>query len=78
MFYSDSTQNDADLTVNGQATCTSRHGSTFSFTRAEFTYARDKQVAGYGDVDLNVTKAFKVSAGLRVSSDKFYFNQGAA
>ena len=76
VFYSDSTQNDADLTVNGQASYTSRHGSTFSFT--EFTYARDKQIAGYGDVDLNVTKAFKVSAGIRVSNDKFYFNQAAA
>ena len=76
MFYSDSTQNDTDLTANGQADYTSVHGSTYSYT--EYTYARDKQVAGYGDVDLNVTKAFKVSAGVRVSSDKFYFSQESA
>ena len=75
-FYADSTQNDTDLTVNGQASYTSVYGSTFSFT--QYTYARDKQIAGYGDVDFKVTNAFKVSAGVRVSNDKFYFSQSAA
>jgi len=73
VFYSDSTQNDTDLTVNGQAVYTSRHGSTFSYT--QYTYARDKQIAGYGDIDVNLTKALKLSAGVRVSNDKFYFDQ---
>ena len=73
LFYSDSTQNDADITINGQASYTSTLGSTPSFT--EYTMARDKQIAGYADVDVNVTHAFKLSAGMRVSNDKFYFAQ---
>jgi iron complex outermembrane recepter protein len=76
LFYSDETQHDADITINGQADYTSVLGSLPSFV--EYTTARDKQVAGYADVDLNVTHAFKVSAGVRVSNDKFYFDQTSA
>jgi outer membrane receptor protein involved in Fe transport len=72
-FYSDSTQNDSDITVDGQAVYTSTLGSTPSFT--QFTTARDKQIAGYADVDFNVTHALKLTAGVRISNDKFYFNQ---
>jgi iron complex outermembrane recepter protein len=75
-FYSDETQHDADITINGQADYTSVLGSLPSFV--EYTTARDKQIAGYADVDLNVTHAFKVSAGIRVSNDKFYFDQTSA
>jgi outer membrane receptor protein involved in Fe transport len=75
-FYSDETQHDADITINGQADYTSALGSLPSFV--EYTTARDKQIAGYADVDLNVTHAFKVSAGVRVSNDKFYFDQTSA
>jgi iron complex outermembrane receptor protein len=75
-FYSDETQHDADITINGQADYTSSLGSLPSFV--EYTTARDKQIAGYADVDLNVTHAFKVSAGIRVSNDKFYFDQTSA
>ena len=75
-FYSDETQHDADITLNGQAVYTSVLGNLPSFI--EYTTARDKQIAGYADVDLNVTHAFKVSAGVRVSNDKFYFDQTSA
>jgi iron complex outermembrane recepter protein len=76
LFYSDETQHDADITINGQADYTSVLGSLPSFV--EYTTARDKQIAGYADVDVNVTHAFKVSAGVRVSNDKFYFDQTSA
>ncbi len=76
LFYSDETQHDADITINGQASYTSVLGSLPSFV--EYTTARDKQIAGYADVDVNVTHAFKVSAGVRVSNDKFYFDQTSA
>jgi iron complex outermembrane recepter protein len=75
-FYSDQTQHDADLTTDGQAVYTSVFGNLDSFV--EYTTARDKQIAGYADVDVNVTRAFKVSAGVRVSNDKFYFDQTSA
>jgi iron complex outermembrane receptor protein len=75
-FYSDQTQHDADITINGQAVYTSVLGNLPSFI--EYTTARDKQIAGYADVDVNVTHAFKVSAGVRVSNDKFYFDQTSA
>ena len=76
VFYSDSTQNDQDLTTDGQLVYTSVYGNLYSFT--EYTRARDKQIAGYADVDLNVTRAFKVTAGARVSNDKFSFDQTSA
>jgi iron complex outermembrane recepter protein len=75
-FYSDQTQHDADITINGQESYTSSLGSLPSFV--EYTTARDKQIAGYADVDVNVTHAFKASAGVRVSNDKFYFDQASA
>jgi iron complex outermembrane receptor protein len=75
-FYSDQTQHDADITINGQESYTSVLGNLPSFV--EYTTARDKQIAGYADVDVNVTHAFKVSAGVRVSNDKFYFDQTSA
>jgi iron complex outermembrane recepter protein len=75
-FYSDQTQHDADITINGQESYTSVLGNLPSFI--EYTTARDKQIAGYADVDVNVTHAFKVSGGVRVSNDKFYFDQTSA
>jgi iron complex outermembrane receptor protein len=76
LFYSDATQNDQDLTTNGQAVYTSVFGDQLSFT--QFTRARDKQIAGYANADFNVTDAFKVIAGVRVSSQKFYYGQTGA
>jgi iron complex outermembrane receptor protein len=74
-FYSDSTQNDADVTIDGAAGYVSEHGSVPSFT--QYAGARDKQVAGYADVDLNATDALKISVGARISNDKFTFTQYA-
>ena len=76
LFYSDATQNDQDLTVNGQAAYTSAFGSVYSFT--QYTRARDRQIAGYANVDFKVTQALKATAGVRVSHDKFDFNQASA
>jgi outer membrane receptor protein involved in Fe transport len=76
LFYSDGTQNDQDLTTNGQLSYTSRLGDTISF--AQYTTARDKQIAGYANVDVNVTHAFKLTAGVRVAHDKFDFVQNSA
>ena len=72
-FYSDDTQNDQDITTDGQAVYTSVSGDVASFT--QFTRARDKQIAGYADADVNVAKGLKVIAGVRVSSQKFYYDQ---
>jgi iron complex outermembrane recepter protein len=73
LYYADATQNDQDLTTDGQAVYTSANGNLLSFT--QFTRARDKEMAGYANVDFNVTNAFKVIAGVRVSSQKFYYDQ---
>ena len=73
VFYSDMKQNDQDITTDGQAVYTSANGNLPSFT--QYTTAEDRQVAGYADVDLNVTSAFKLTAGVRVSDDKFSFDQ---
>ncbi|HEY2418224.1 MAG TPA: TonB-dependent receptor, partial [Steroidobacteraceae bacterium] len=72
-FYSDMRQNDQDITTDGQAVYTSTLGDTVSF--GQFTSAEDRQVAGYADVDLNVMPGLKLSAGVRVSSDRFSFDQ---
>jgi iron complex outermembrane receptor protein len=76
LFYSDATQNDQDLTTNGQVSYTSTLGNTISF--AQYTTARDKQLAGYANVDVNVTHALKLTAGVRVAHDKFDFLQNSA
>ncbi len=73
LFYADSTQNDADITTDGQAVYTSVSGDVASFT--QFTRAEDKEIAGFANVDLNITQAFKVLAGVRVSSQKFNYDQ---
>ena len=76
VFYSNMKQDDADITTNGQAVYTSRLGNTPSFT--QYTYAKDRQLAGYANLDFSVTQAFKVSAGVRISDDRFEFNQQGA
>jgi len=76
VFYSDQTQHDGDITTNGQATYTSVHGNTPSFL--QYITARDKQIAGYADVDVNITHALKASAGVRVSHDEFSFEEASA
>jgi iron complex outermembrane receptor protein len=76
VFYSDVTQKDQDLTTNGQAVYTSENGTVDSFD--QYTKARDQQIAGYANVDLNVTSQVKVTAGIRVAHDKFDFDQESA
>ena len=76
VFYSQMKQDDRDITLNGQVSYTSTLGDIPSFT--QYVYSQDRQIAGYADVDFSVTKAFKVSAGVRVSDDKFEFNQEGA
>jgi len=76
LYYSDATQNDQDLTTDGQAVYTSVSGDTLSFT--QFTRARDKQIAGYANADLNATDKLKIIAGVRVSNEKFYYDQTGA
>jgi outer membrane receptor protein involved in Fe transport len=76
LFYSDVTQNDQDLTTNGQASYTAEFGDLYSFT--QFVRARDKQTAGFANVDINVTDAFKVIAGVRVSHQEFTYGETSA
>jgi iron complex outermembrane recepter protein len=73
VFYSDATQKDKDLTVDGQLDYTSVLGDVYSFT--QYTTANDRQIAGYANVDVNLTSALKLSAGVRVSHDRFSFDQ---
>jgi iron complex outermembrane receptor protein len=73
LFYSDVTQNDQDLTTDGQAVYTAEYGDLYSFT--QFIRARDRQTAGYANVDVKVTDAFKVIAGVRVSHQTFDFGE---
>ena len=75
-FYSDVTQKDQDLTTNGQAVYTARKGTVDSFD--QHTQARDKQIAGFANVDLNVTSQWKLTAGVRVAHDNFDFDQRSA
>jgi iron complex outermembrane recepter protein len=76
VFYSDTRQNDQDVTINGQAVYTSVLGSTPSFV--EYTSAVDKQIAGYANADFDVTSALKLLAGVRISHDRFSFDQTGA
>ena len=76
VFYSDQTQHDGDITTNGQAVYTSVHGDTPSFV--QYITGRDKQIAGYADVDVNITHALKASVGVRVSHDEFSFEDASA
>jgi iron complex outermembrane receptor protein len=73
VFFSDVTQNDADLTTNGQEVYKVESGNVDSFD--QFTRARDKQTAAYANVDFNVTDALKVIAGVRVSHQTFDFSE---
>jgi outer membrane receptor protein involved in Fe transport len=76
VFYSEMKQDDRDITMKGQVSYTKRLGDIPSFT--QYAYAKDTQIAGFANVDFSVTKAFKISAGVRVSDDKFEFDQEGA
>jgi outer membrane receptor protein involved in Fe transport len=67
------TQKDYDLTTDGQLVYTSVYGNTPSFV--ETTGSTDKEVAGYGNLDFNVTSQLKLTAGVRVSKTTFDYTQ---
>ena len=73
-FYSNSTQNDADVTTDGQLVYTSVYGNTPSFV--QYTQAQDRQIAGFANLDFNVTQALKLTVGARVAGDRFEYLQG--
>jgi len=73
-FFSNSTQNDGDVTYDGQAVYTSLFGNTPSFVQN--VLAKDRQIAGYGNLDFNLTSQLKLTAGARIAGDRFEFVQG--
>jgi iron complex outermembrane recepter protein len=75
VFYSNLTQTDHNLRTDGQAAYTKVNDSLPAFT--QFTEATDRQLAGYGYIEGNVTRALKVIAGLRISDDRLHFDQTA-
>jgi outer membrane receptor protein involved in Fe transport len=76
MYYSRFSQNDQDITLNGQYSYTSVYGRAYSF--AETTQSADEQLAGYANVDVHVTDKLKLTGGVRVSNVKFNFNQASS
>ena len=75
VFYSNFTQTDYNLRADGQAVYTKVNGDLPAFT--QFTEATDRQLAGYGYIEGNARRAFKVIAGLRISDDRLHFDQTA-
>jgi outer membrane receptor protein involved in Fe transport len=73
LYYSRLAQTNNNYTTDGQFSYTSVSGNLPSFT--QFTESTDKEVAGYGNVDFNVTHALKVTAGVRVSRTSFVYDQ---
>ena len=73
LYYSRLTQKDYDLTLDGQLAYVSEYGSNPSFV--QHTESTDKEVAGYGNLDFNVTSQLKLTAGVRVSRTTFDFTQ---
>ena len=73
-FYSSTTQNDADVTYDGQYVYTSVSGDAPSFT--QYVQAKDRQIAGYANLDVNITQKLKLTAGARIAGDRFEFQQG--
>jgi outer membrane receptor protein involved in Fe transport len=71
VFYSDMKQISRDVTINGQIGYTSVNGDIPSFTQN--IVGKDKELAGYLNLDFNVTSALKLTAGLRASKSDFDF-----
>jgi len=76
VFYSNVRQYDQDLTTDGQLVYTSVNGDLLSYV--EYTTATDKQFAGYGNLDFNLTKQLKLTAGVRASHTTLDFVQTSA
>jgi outer membrane receptor protein involved in Fe transport len=73
LYYSRMTQKNDNLTTDGQAVYTSVSGNTPSFVQS--SESTDKEYAGFGNLDFNVTKQLKLTAGVRVSRTTFDFTQ---
>jgi len=73
LYYSRLAQTNNNYTTDGQESYTSVSGNAPSFT--QFTESTDKEVAGYGNLDFNVTRQLKLTAGVRVSRTSFVYDQ---
>ena len=73
IYYSRLTQKDYNLTTDGQLVYTGVYGRAPSFV--ETTVSTDKEVAGYGDLDFNLTRRLKLTAGVRVSKTLVDYTQ---
>jgi outer membrane receptor protein involved in Fe transport len=73
LYYSRLAQTNNNYTTDGQYSYTSVSGNAPSFT--QFTESTDKEVAGYGNLDFNVTAQLKLTAGVRVSRSTFVYDQ---
>jgi outer membrane receptor protein involved in Fe transport len=73
LYYSRLAQTNNNYTTDGQYSYTSVSGNAPSFT--QFTESTDKEVAGYGNLDFNVTSQLKLTAGVRVSRSTFVYDQ---
>ncbi len=73
LYYSRLAQTNNNYTTDGQYQYTSVSGNAPSFT--QFSESTDKEVAGYGNLDFNVTSQLKLTAGVRVSRTTFVFDQ---
>jgi outer membrane receptor protein involved in Fe transport len=73
LYYSRLAQTNNNYTTNGQFSYTSVSGNAPSFT--QFSESTDKEIAGYGNLDFNVTQKLKLTAGVRVSRSTFVFDQ---
>lgn len=82
-FYSWTKQQESDLSVNGQHDFTTLFGGAFAgiplvdgrYGQVQYLNSYDEQISGYGSADLNVTDKLKLTAGLRISSMRYNFNE---
>lgn len=73
LYYSRLALTNNNYTTDGQQVYTSANGNTPSFT--QFTESTDKEIAAYGNLNVNFTQQFKATVGLRVSRTTFNFDQ---
>ena len=73
LYYSRLAQSNDNYTTDGQLVYTSVSGNTPSFTQV--SEATDKEIAGYGNLNINFTSQLKATVGLRVSRTTFKYTQ---
>jgi outer membrane receptor protein involved in Fe transport len=73
LYYSRLIQRNNNYTTDGQYSYTSVFGDAPSFT--QYTESTDKEVAGYGNLNFNLTRQLKLTAGVRVSRTSFLYDQ---